>query len=136
VATIDWTVLMATHPYLHVDGTCAEALTFCAEILGGTDLQRMRDRDGPDLSDAMRSDRIIHGQIAIGDGRLMASDTPEGKGGTPQTSVSGMQSAPEVATAQTWFAALAASGAVAVRFGPPSSPPPSACARIASVPTG
>ncbi len=109
---------MATHPYLHFDGTCAEALAVYAEVLGGTDLQLMRYRDVPDIPEAMRSDRVIHGQMTIGTGTLMASDAPEGQGGAPQASVSVMQSAPDLATAERWFDALAAGGAVIAPFGP------------------
>ena len=109
---------MATHPYLHFDGTCAEALGFYAETLGGTNLQMMRYGEGPEMQGAAGSARVMHGQLTIGDGTLMASDAPEGQAGAPQASVSVMQSAPDMATGQRWFDALAAGGAVAVPFGP------------------
>ena len=109
---------MPTLPYLHFQGQAAEALAFYAEVFGGTDLQVMRYADAPGLPDAMKSDRLIHGQITIGDGTLMASDFPEGAGGDVQKAVSVMQSAPDVATARAWFEALARDGDVITPFGP------------------
>lgn len=109
---------MATHPYLHFDGTCEDALSFYAGVFGGTGLQIMRYADAPDMAGAAKSNRVMHGQLSIGDGTLMASDAPEGLGGAPQASVSVMQSAPDMATGQRWFDALAAGGEVAVPFGP------------------
>lgn len=109
---------MPTLPYLHFDGTCAEALTFYATVLDGTNLQMMRYADAPDVPETMKSPRVMHGQVTIGDGTLMASDAPEGQGGAPQASVSVMQSAPDVATGARWFAALAEGGAVVAPYGP------------------
>lgn len=70
------------------------------------------------MPEAMRMDRVMHGQLTIGDGTLMASDAPEGQGGEPRASVSVMQSAPDIVSAQTWFNALAAGGQAVVPFGP------------------
>ena len=109
---------MATHPYLHFDGASAEAPAFYADALGGPDLQHMRCRDAPGLPETMRADRVIHGQLTIGGGTLMASDAPESQGGAPQASVSVMQSAPDVTTARAWFDTLAEGGTAAVPFGP------------------
>ena len=109
---------MPTHPYIHFQGNCAEALAAYVEIFGGTDLQMMRYADAPGMPDAMKSDRVIHGQLTIGDGTLMASDFPSGIEGDPQAAVSIMQSAPDVDTARAWFDALLEGGAVVQDFGP------------------
>lgn len=108
---------MATHPYLHFQGQCAEALTAYADLFGGTDLQMMRYADGPGAQAAWKdSTRIMHGQISLGDGTLMASDYPPGVEGDPQMGFSVMQTAPDVATASTWFTKLAEGGAVVHPF--------------------
>ena len=109
---------MATHPYIHFQGNCAEALAAYAEIFGGTGLQIMRYADAPGLPDEMKSDRVIHGQLTIDDGTLMASDYPAGMEGDPQKAVSVMQSAPDVDTARRWFDRLADGGEVVQSFAP------------------
>jgi PhnB protein len=110
---------MATMPYLHFQGTCAEALAFYARVFGGSNLQMMRYADGPEAPEGWRgSDRIMHGQVSIDDGTLMASDFPPGVGGDPQQAVSIMQTAPDVATARARFDALAEGGQVIDPFRP------------------
>lgn len=105
---------MPTIPYLHFqNGECGEALAFYRDVFGGTDLQVMRYGDAPDAPDDWASGpHLIHGELTIGDGKLMASDFPPGLEGDPQKAVSVMQSAPDVETAQRWFAALLQDGDV------------------------
>lgn len=92
---------MPTMPYLHFQGQCAEALAFYAAVFGGTNLQTMRYGDGPAAPpDWKDSNRIMHGQVTIGDGTLMASDFPPGTTGDPQKGFSVMQTAPDVSTAK------------------------------------
>ncbi len=107
---------MATHPYIHFQGNCAEALTTYAAILGGTDLQMMRYGEEPDGS-APPGAGILHGQIRLGSGMLMASDEPEGTQSLPQQSVSIMQTDPDLARVQSWFDQLSQGGAVLIPFG-------------------
>lgn len=108
---------MPTIPYLHFQGQCAEALTAYAAIFGGTNLQMMRYGEGPGAPAGWKdSPRVMHGQVTLGDGTLMASDFPPGVEGDAQKGVSVMQSAPDVATAQGWFDALAQGGAVIQPF--------------------
>ena len=110
---------MPTMPYIHFQGQCAEALTAYASLFGGTNLQLMRYADGPTAPEAFKSSpRIMHGQVTLGDGTLMASDFPPGMEGDPQKGFSIMQVAPDVATAQTWFTALAKGGTVIEDFKP------------------
>jgi len=110
---------MPTLPYLHFQGQCAEALAFYATVFNGSGLQTMRYADGPEAPPAWKdSPRIMHGQVSIYDGTLMASDYPPGTDGSPQQGFSVMQSAPNPAEAQRVFTALADQGAVIQPFQP------------------
>jgi PhnB protein len=110
---------MPTHPYIHFQGQCAEALTAYAAISGAAAPQMMRYADGPGAPEGFKgSTRVMHGQLAIHDGTLMASDYPPGMEGDPQRGFSVMQSVPDVATGQRVFAALAEGGAVIEPFEP------------------
>jgi PhnB protein len=111
---------MPTIPYLHFRGTCAEALAFYAEVFGGTGLQVMRYADGPDAPPAWKdAPHVLHGQITIDGGTLMASDFPPGMEGDPQKAVSVMQTAPDVATARARFDRLLTEGGDLIQpFGP------------------
>ena len=110
---------MPTHPYIHFQGQCAEALTAYAAIFGGTGLQMMRYADGPGAPEAFKSSsRIMHGQLTIGEGTLMASDYPPGNNGDPQQGFSVMQSAPDATTGQGWFTALSQGGQIIDDFKP------------------
>ncbi len=110
---------MPTIPYIHFDGHCAEALTHYADVFGGTDLQMMRYSDAPDMPETMKDpNRIIHGQVTLGGGVLMASDYPPGMAGEKQAAVSIMQSVGSVAAGQAIFHRLADGGQVVQAFGP------------------
>ena len=110
---------MPTHPYIHFQGQCAEAMSAYAALFGGTDLQMMRYTDGPTVPEAFKgSPRIMHAQVTIGAGTLMASDYPPGMAGDAQKGFSVMQTAPEVATGQTWFTSLAQGGHIIEDFKP------------------
>ncbi|WP_395541672.1 VOC family protein [Neotabrizicola sp. sgz301269] len=105
-------------PYLHFQGHCAEALVFYADIFGASDLQMMRYSDAPDMDDTLRDPtRVIHGQLTLPDGLLMASDYPPGMTGDPQSAVSLMHVAGTVAEGQRLFGALSAGGQVIQDFG-------------------
>ena len=109
---------MPTIPYIHFDGHCAEALTHYADVFGGTDLQMMRYSDAPDMPEAMKDpNRIIHGQVTLGGGVLMASDYPPGMVAEKQAAVSIMQGVGSVASAQAIFDRLADGGQVVQAFG-------------------
>ena len=110
---------MPTHPYIHFQGQCAEALAFYAKVFGGTNLQTMRYADGPEAPPAWKdSTRVMHGQITLGDGTLMASDFPPGMEGDPQKAVSIMQTAPDAVTAKAIFDQLADGGGIIEAFKP------------------
>lgn len=106
-------------PYLHFQGHCAEALAFYAEVFAAPDLQLMRYADAPDVDDALRDPtRVIHGQLSLPDGMLMASDFPPGMTGDTQKAVSLMQVAESEAEGRRLFNALSDGGAVIQDFGP------------------
>ncbi len=110
---------MATMPYLHFQGTCAEALAFYAEALGGTDLAVMRYGEEPGAPEAMRdAPHVMHGQLRIGDGLLMASDFPPGFEGDAQKGVSVMQTFTPPEAARAAFDRLRDGGEVLQDFGP------------------
>lgn len=109
---------MATHPYLHFQGDCAEALAFYVQVFDATDPQMLRYGDGPEApTDWAESGRIMHGQLTIGDGTLMMSDFAPGTEGDPQKAVSVMQTAPDLATARKWYERLCEGGEVIMEFG-------------------
>jgi PhnB protein len=67
---------MKLNPYLYFPGTCKEAMTTYAEVLGGEIAAMMSYGDMPGdnpVPDDMRK-KIAHARIAIGDQILMASD--------------------------------------------------------------
>ncbi len=110
---------MPTMPYIHFQGQCAEALAFYAQVFNGTGLQTMCYADGPEAPPAWKaSPRIMHGQVTLYDGTLMASDYPPGVEGDAQKGFSVVQTAPDVATAQRVFNDLAEGGAVIDAFRP------------------
>jgi PhnB protein len=108
---------MPTMPYIHFQGQCAEALAFYAQVFNGSGLQMMPYAAGPDAPEAWKtSDRIMHGQLGIYDGTLMASDYPPGVLGDAQAGFSVMQAVPDVAEAARVFTALSEGGAVIDTF--------------------
>jgi PhnB protein len=110
---------MPTIPYIHFRGHCAEALAFYAEVFGGTELQLMRYADAPEMPETMQDpNRIIHGQVRLGSGLLMASDYPPGMDGDEQAAVSVMQGVVSVAAGHEVFARLREGGHVIQEFGP------------------
>ncbi len=110
---------MPLMPYLHFQGNCAEALEFYRDIFDGTGLQLMRYADQPEAKPEWKGAmEVMHGQVVLGDGVLMASDFPPGMEGDPQAGVSIMQSAPDIETGRGWFDSLAQEGAVVQDYGP------------------
>lgn len=110
---------MATSPYLHFQGQCAEALAFYAEVFDGTELRTMLYAEGPGVPEAWKtSPRVMHGQVTLAGGTLMASDFPPGFEGDPQKAVSVMQTLPDVAAARAAFDRLSDGGALIQEFGP------------------
>ncbi len=106
-------------PYIHFQGHAAEALAFYADVFGAEDLSMMRYADAPGMDDTMRDPtRIIHGQLTLPDGVLMASDYPPGMTGDAQAAVSIMSVAESVDEGRRIFNALATGGTVVQAYGP------------------
>ncbi len=111
---------MPAYPYLHFQGTCAEAMTFYAGVFGAADLQMMRYSEAPPEEGAAvdrakaSSDRIMHSQFTGSGLTIMASDFPAGIG-DPQKAVSVMAA---VKGAKGIFEKLLPGAEVIAPFGP------------------
>ena len=105
--------------YLQFDGTCAEALTFYAETLGGKVLMMSKYSDAPpnESMPPVPAHWVMHGRLQWpGGGMLMGSDG----GMEPFAGVKGVSlsvNCGDVAEGQRVFDALAAGGTVKMPFG-------------------
>ena len=64
--------------YLNFDGNCRDALEFYRSVFGGEYMMITTFGEGPDdigIADSDK-DKIMHATLMIGDGVIMASDTP------------------------------------------------------------
>ncbi len=109
---------MTFTPHLYFDGTCAEAMTFYADLFGAGDLQIMRFSDASGETGLPSSDRVMHAQFSAGGHALMGSDVPPGTPYQPQTSVAITHTAPDTETGQVLFDRLADGGEVTMPFAP------------------
>lgn len=111
---------MQIQPYLFYKGTCDEAIAFYREALGAKELFKIRFKEAP--PDPARpippelADKIMHATLQIGDAQLMMSD-----GGcmTPLDKYQGFNvslTAPDAATAERCFNALAQGAQVTMPF--------------------
>jgi len=110
---------MPISPYLFFDGTCREAMTAYAEILGGEVLAMMTYAEAP--ADAAMGnappERVMHAAIRVNGDMIMASDDLPGRYNAPaQTHV--MAAMPTLAAARAAFDRLAEGGEVRMAFGP------------------
>ena len=108
---------MQLNPYLSFNGDGAEAFAFYEKVFGGKaqcmTFGQMPPGDGPGC-DALPpgwSDKIMHGQLAVGQGLLMGSDGMPGQYKAPQGVGLGV-SADSSAEAERIFAALSEGGKV------------------------
>lgn len=107
---------MQIQPYLFFDGRCEEALEFYRRALGAevTMLLRFRDHPGPEEHATVppdAGDKVMHASLRIGEATVLASDG-RCRG---QPSFQGFAlslTAPDEATAERLFAALAEGGEV------------------------
>lgn len=68
---------MALDAYLNFDGTCAEAMRFYEQALGGK-LEMMMTVGQSPIADQMppgSENRVMHSTLIVGERRLMAADT-------------------------------------------------------------
>lgn len=107
---------MSLHPYIHFQGQCAEALAFYALVFDAPPAKMMRYHEVPGAG--FDSARVIHAQLDIAGGTLMASDFPEGVEGDPQKAVTITAVLPSVDEARARYDALMEGGDVIHPFGP------------------
>ena len=109
---------MGPTPYIHFQGNCAEAMNFYAEVFDVPAPSIMRYSDAPEGGDMPRSDRVMHAEVTLGDGKLMASDFPEGIEGDPQKAVSVMFPIADAQAGRRLYDRLIAGGDEIMAFGP------------------
>ncbi|UOM36505.1 VOC family protein [Acuticoccus sp. I52.16.1] len=107
---------MSFAPYIHFQGNCREAMTFYAEVFGGT-LEIMTFADAPAGSGMPASNRVMHATLTTPQGPLMASDFPESMEGEPQKAVSISRFEPDVETGRKTFDRLAEGGVMIMPYG-------------------
>jgi PhnB protein len=107
---------MALIPYLHFNGSCAEALRFYEQALGATTLFKMRFGDSPMAADMPpgSAERIMHATLDVGGQHLMASDTHPDMGYAGMHGFSISLSYDSVDQARKVFDALAEGGEVSL----------------------
>ena len=107
-------------PYLFFDGTCAEAMRFYEKALGGKLEMMMTQADAPPSAGVPPGspERIMHASLALGDRRIMASDTMKGDAYAGMHGFSIALSYPSVDEAKKVFAALSEGGKVNMPMGP------------------
>ncbi|MEI4487643.1 VOC family protein [Frigidibacter sp. MR17.14] len=103
---------MSFDPYLHFQGTCAEAMELYRDWFGGT-LTVMRYADAPPgaapVPEGAAGDLVMHAALEL-DGRvLMASDFPPGWG-EAQKAVTISHAVTDPTAAETLFARMLAEG--------------------------
>jgi uncharacterized glyoxalase superfamily protein PhnB len=107
---------MQIFPYLTFDGNCREALTFYAELFGGT-VGRFMTWDAGAIENIPGAtvEHIMHGDITI-DGHLIAGSDQVGEMYQPAGNISLMLEIDELSDAQAKFAALAEAGQILMPF--------------------
>jgi PhnB protein len=105
---------MKVQPYLFFEGRCEEALEFYRGALGAEVTALMRFKDSPEppppgMVPPGSEGKIMHASFRVGDATVMASDGRCG-GQANFGGVSLSLAVPDEATADRFFAALAAGG--------------------------
>lgn len=69
---------MEMKPYVNFAGTCAEALRYCQQHLGGkvTRMMTHGQMPGPSPARADWKDKVLHARITIAGSELLAADIP------------------------------------------------------------
>jgi len=108
-------------PYLSFDGTCAEAMRFYEQTLGGKIEMSMTYGEAPPTpgypaptGDAAK--RIMHVSMTLEGNRLMASDMPPGMPFEPMKGITVSLAYPDAAKGKAIFDALCAGGTVNMPF--------------------
>lgn len=112
---------MQIQPYLFFNGVCEEALNFYQHALAAEVTMLMRYKDSPEppppgMVPAGWEDKIMHASLRVGDAMMMASDGCSEQPGFRGFSLS--LTAPDPATADRLFTALAEGGQVQMPLTP------------------
>lgn len=110
---------MEINPYLMFNGTCAEALHFYEQTLGGQ-IEAMMKTEGSPAAEHMPpdwGDKVMHARFRIGNNVIMASDAPPPNYSQPQ-GFSISVSLDDAAKGEQIFNKLAEGGSVRMPFGP------------------
>ena len=99
------------NPYLHLDGTTREAMTFYQSVFGG-ELELMTFGDSG--MEGPGSDQIMHSSLTAPGVTLMAADPPPGEQVVPGGAVRLCLNGDGADELRRWFAALAEGGEVHV----------------------
>ena len=108
-------------PYLFFEGRCEEAVEFYRKALGAELVMLMRYKESPDppppgMLPPGSENRVMHACLRIGEATMLASDGGcSGKPGFQGFSLT--LQVPDEATADRFFAALAAGGQVQMPLG-------------------
>jgi len=108
---------MSISPYLFFDGTCREAMTAYADILGGEIIAMMTYAEAApgEMPYEARDELIMHAAIRVNGDMIMASDDMPGRYTMPaQTHI--MAALPTLEAARTAFDRLAEGGEVRMPF--------------------
>jgi PhnB protein len=111
---------MDIQPYLFFNGRCEEAIEFYRRALGAEVAMLMRYKDSPEAPPPGMvppgwENKVMHATIRVGGATVMASDGNSDKPNFAGFSLS--IGAPDVATANRMFAALADGGQVTMPIG-------------------
>jgi PhnB protein len=71
---------MPLAPFLHFQGSCAEALAFYARVFDAPEPSIMRYSEAPGDVPAAGGDRVMYGTVDTGEGLLMAPTAPARSG--------------------------------------------------------
>ncbi len=109
---------MPVEPYLFFEGRAEEALEFYRAALGAevTALMRFRDNPEPEHNPPGAAEKVMHASFSVGGSTIMLSDG-RCAGATRFDGFALSLAPPDQATAQRWFDALAAEGAVVMPLG-------------------
>ncbi|MFB9376958.1 VOC family protein [Kineococcus gynurae] len=99
------------NPYLHLDTTAREAMTFYQGVLGGElSIMTFGDMGAPEGVDP---EGVMHAQLDVPGGiTLMASDLPPGADPVPVQGMTVSISGDEVDTLRGWFSGLSEGGQI------------------------
>ncbi len=109
---------MSFFPYIMFRGNCAEAMGFYAEVFGSEPPMLVRYSEAPEGEGIPPSEKVMHAELSLAGGKLMASDYPEGMPGDEQKAVSVMHQLTDTEAGRRIFERLAEEGEVLMPFGP------------------